>query len=131
MLSSGPSKKQFPRPTARLPLAKFDAAEPLEQTVRRDLYAQTGALLKRSQQLGILHFEHADPSKRHLDRHVPIYIGVIYELESPILHSPEQRELVSFDEASQRLRQDYLRKVKAFLFSQALNHIYEMKKEKR
>lgn len=107
----------------RFPEARFDRAEALEKTVRRELYEQTGALLKHGEMLGLMHFDSSTS--------IPIYVGTAYPVETPVLRTDWQPRITELDDAYKMLKEPYRKKTKAFLFYHAHKRFKELEGGKR
>jgi len=108
----------------RFPVASFERGERIAKTVLRELYAQTGALLQRCGLLGLLRFNGMEAR-----RTVPVYVGLVQQLETPVLSSIAERNFCDIDVAFRLLRQDYLREVKSRLFYHAFKMFKHLKHE--
>jgi len=107
----------------RFPLIKLEQGESIEKTVRRELYYQTGALLKTGQLLGLLRFGD--------EQVVPIYVGLISHLEKPVLKNDFRKRVCDIDVAYEKLTQDYWQKTKSFLFYHAYKLAKQIEREER
>lgn len=101
-----------------LPRARFEREEAIEKTVRRALYEQTGAFLRKSKLLGLLRIEE-DQSEKEL----PVYVGIVNHIESPVLHDAGRKRLCNSHEARRQLADPEWEKTKDFMFY----HAWKMK----
>lgn len=109
----------------KFPEFAFDHNESIEKTLRREVYNQTGALIRDSSLLGTLTFV----SKiRRYNCYIPLYIGNIMTIENTALMPKTlHRKVLDIEESFRELKAGYWSKIKAYLFyhayklSQAMN----------
>ncbi len=108
----------------RFPAIRLEQAESLEKTVRREVYAQTGALVKQSGLLGILKF--IDPLDSSNCNNIPIYVAQVYRIENtPLIPATYHRKLNALKSVMEELIQPYWKRIREYL----LYHSYKQSSE--
>ena len=109
----------------RFPEILFEQHEALEKTVRREIYNQTGALIKNSRLLGTLTFKSEIQQE---NTYIPIYIGQITAIENTVLMPKTiRRKLLDIEDCYTELKDEYWTKIKDYLFYHAFKLFQALK----
>ena len=111
----------------RFPRARFEDREAMNKTVRREVYEQTGAFLKESRLLGLLKAE----DTRGESSQTPIYVGLVHNVESPVLKDVGRRVFHDPDDAFKLLDPEEWKRTRGVLFYHAFRLHQDMERDLR
>ncbi len=81
----------------RLPVVKFDSAEPIEQTLRREVFSMSGCLLRYANMFGVMNKN---------DKNLICYVGSIGDVED-VSSDPKRLKLSIDDVIDKAMKEDF------------------------